>query len=117
VKWLADENFDNDILRGLRRRAAEFDVLRVQDIAEIAGEPDPVILAWATARGRALSTHDLSTMIGAMHEQLRLYGACAPILLVPESLPTAVVIEDVLLLNEFAIDQDWLAGILYLPLR
>jgi hypothetical protein len=36
VKWLADENFDNDILRGIRRRVTGFDVLRVQDIAEIS---------------------------------------------------------------------------------
>ena len=37
VKWLADENFDNDILRGIRRRVAGFDVVRAQDVAEISG--------------------------------------------------------------------------------
>jgi hypothetical protein len=62
LKWLADENFDNDILRGIRRRAAEFDVVRVQDIAEISGLDDPAVLAWATAHGRVVMTHDLSTM-------------------------------------------------------
>jgi hypothetical protein len=50
-------------------------------------------------------------------EQLRRYGSCSPILLVPESLPTGVVVADVLLLNECAIEDDWLSGILYLPLR
>lgn len=35
--WLADENFDNDILRGLRRRDPRFDAVRVQDILDSVG--------------------------------------------------------------------------------
>jgi hypothetical protein len=48
VKWLADENFDNDILRGIRRRVAGFDVVRAQDLVEISGLDDPAVLAWTT---------------------------------------------------------------------
>ena len=51
VKWLADENLDNDILRGICRRTAGFDVVRVQDVPEISGSDDPAVLAWATAPG------------------------------------------------------------------
>ena len=87
MKRLADENFDNDILRGVRRRAAGFDVVRVQDLSEIAGLDDPAVLAWATANSRTVLTHDLSTMIPAMQEQLRRFGSCSRILLVPDSLP------------------------------
>jgi hypothetical protein len=52
VRWLADENFDNDILRGIRRRGARFDVVRVQDIPEISGLDDAALLEWATVNGR-----------------------------------------------------------------
>ena len=31
IHFLADENFDNTILRGVQRRHAEFSFLRVQD--------------------------------------------------------------------------------------
>jgi hypothetical protein len=117
VKWLADENFDNDILRGARRRAADFDVVRVQDISEIAGCDDPAVLAWATTNGRAVLTHDLSTMIPALHEQLRQVGYCSPIVLVADSLPISLVIEEILLLDECSIELDWASGIIYLPLR
>jgi len=41
VKWLADENFDNDILRGVFGRSPGFDVVRVQDIPSIYGKNDP----------------------------------------------------------------------------
>ena len=43
VKWLADENFDNDIVRGLVRRVPEFDIVRVQDVG-LSGEDDPALL-------------------------------------------------------------------------
>ncbi len=32
IKFLADENFDNRIMRGLSRRFPEVDVVRVQDV-------------------------------------------------------------------------------------
>ncbi len=37
MKWLADENFDNDILRGIIRRLPEFDVVRAQDLRSRGG--------------------------------------------------------------------------------
>jgi hypothetical protein len=79
VKWLADENFDNDILRGIRRHATGFDVVRAQDVAEISGLDDPAVLAWATMNDRVVLTHDLSTMIPAMQEQVKRFGSCSPI--------------------------------------
>ena len=36
----ADEDFNNDIVRGLRRREPSIDIVRVQD-AEIGGADDP----------------------------------------------------------------------------
>jgi len=69
VKWLADENFDSDILRGIRRRAAAFDVIHAQNIAEISGLDDVAVLAWATKDDRIVLTHDVSTMIPAMQDR------------------------------------------------
>jgi len=96
VKWLADENFDNDIIRGILRRAPDFDIIRVQDVPQISEENDPAMLAWATINGRVLVTHDLSTMIPAMHEQLRSALLCTPIVLVPDTLPIGPVIVEIL---------------------
>jgi len=75
------------------------------------------VLAWATANGRAVLTHDLSTMIPAMQEQLRLFASCSPIVLVPDSLPISLVIEDIVLLDECSVEVDWASGVVYLPLR
>jgi len=117
VKWLADENFRNAIIRGILRRFPAFDVVRAQDIPEISGQDDLAILQCATREGRVVVTHDLSTMMPAMLEQLRIASRCAPIVFVLDSLPVGVVIEELLFLDECAVAADWAAGVLYLPLR
>jgi hypothetical protein len=50
VKWLADECFDNDIVRELSRRCPTFDLIRAQDVAGIAGMDDRKLLAGQPAR-------------------------------------------------------------------
>jgi hypothetical protein len=116
VKWLADENLRGAIVRGLLRRAPGLDIIRVQDVDQISGEDDAVLLDWATRNDRVVLTHDLSTMVPAMHELLRA-SRCTPIVLVPDSLPTALVIEEILLLDECSVEDDWAAGVVHLPLR
>jgi hypothetical protein len=63
VKWLADECFDNDIIRGLLRRSPDFDLVRAQDISEVAGRNDETLLAWAAKEDRVVLTHDLATWL------------------------------------------------------
>ncbi|WP_016951836.1 hypothetical protein [Anabaena sp. PCC 7108] len=41
LKLLADENFDNTIVRGLWRRNPNIDIVRVQDVG-LLGEDDPL---------------------------------------------------------------------------
>ena len=53
LKLLADENFDNTILRGLLRRQPDIDIIRVQD-TELYGANDPTVLAWAAQENRIL---------------------------------------------------------------
>jgi hypothetical protein len=117
VKWLADENFRNAILRGLLRKAPALDILRAQDVREIVGQDDRVLLRFATAEGRVVVTHDLSTMIPAMREQMRIESRCAPIVMVPDSMPLGAAVEDLLVLDGCAVEADWAAGVLYIPLR
>ena len=51
IKLLADENFDNTIVRGLLRRNPKIDIVRVQDMG-LSGIDDPSILAWAAKQNR-----------------------------------------------------------------
>jgi hypothetical protein len=55
MHWAADENFNNDIIRGLLRRKPDVDIVRVQDIG-LSGADDPTVLEWAADEGRVLLT-------------------------------------------------------------
>ena len=69
VRWLADENLNNDIVRGLLRRRPDLDIVRVQD-AGLSGVDDPALLAWAAAQDRVSITHDASTVTGYAYRRV-----------------------------------------------
>jgi hypothetical protein len=45
IRFLADEDFNNDILRGVLRRTSGLDVARVQDIGPRGADGDAVLRA------------------------------------------------------------------------
>ena len=61
VKFLADENLDRDIVRGILLRNPTCDILRVQEVG-LGEADDPTVLEWAARDGRILLTHDVRTM-------------------------------------------------------
>jgi predicted nuclease of predicted toxin-antitoxin system len=69
LKLLADENFDNTILRGLLRRQPDIDIIRVQD-TELYGANDPTVLAWAAQENRILLTHDVATITRYAYDRI-----------------------------------------------
>lgn len=46
LRFAADENFNNNIIRGVLRRKPELDIVRIQD-AGLGGADDPTVLEWA----------------------------------------------------------------------
>lgn len=61
LRLLADEDFDNTILRGVLRQLPDADIVRVQDVG-LSGQHDIVVLAWAAKENRVLLTHDVNTL-------------------------------------------------------
>jgi len=116
LRLLADENFNNDIVRGLLRRQPMLDIVRVQDVG-LSGADDPAVLAWSAAQGRVLLTHDVSTITAHAYDRA-LRGELMPgVFEASRALPIAQVIEDILLLVECSLDNEWAGQVRYLPLR
>lgn len=115
LSFLADEDFDGNILNGLFRRAPGLDIVRVQDIG-LAGALDPEILDWAAQEGRILLTHDVSSMpdhaYARVRAGLRLPGVCV----VPQSLPVGRAIDDLLIVTLCSRPEDWEDQVRHLPL-
>jgi hypothetical protein len=115
LRLAADEDFDNDILRGLRRRVPEVDVVRAQD-SGLRGVDDPAILAWAADASRVLLTHDVSTMTGHAFARLDRDEAMPGILAVHQRAEIGRVIDDLVLVVMCAREEELDGQIWYLPL-
>jgi predicted nuclease of predicted toxin-antitoxin system len=57
IRFLADENFDRHIVRGLRRWLPNIDIALAQE-AGLAGMDDEVLLEWAAQEQRLVLSHD-----------------------------------------------------------
>jgi Domain of unknown function (DUF5615) len=96
MRFLADENLNNDIVRGLLRRKTDFDIVRVQDVG-LSGADDPTVLEWAAREKRVLFTHDVSTITRYAYERVGAGKAMPGVFEVSRGLPLGSVIEDILL--------------------
>ena len=110
----ADENLNNDILRGLRRRLPTLDVIRVQD-AGLAGANDEAVLAWCAVERRVLITHDVSTITYFAHARVAKGQSMPGVFELSPFLPIGQAIED-LILAECSTPGEWEGQIRYLPL-
>jgi hypothetical protein len=116
LQLAADENFNNDIVRGVRRRNPAVDIVRVQD-AELLSADDPAILEWAAQSGRVLLTHDVATMTRYAYDRLREGKPMPGVFEVGRQVPIGVVIEEILLLAECSVAGEWEGQVRYLPLK
>jgi len=116
MRWAADENLNNGIIRGLLRRRPDVDIVRIQD-AGLSGADDPTVLEWAAREGRVLLTHDVSTITHFAYERVRSHEPMPGVFEISRSLPVGAVIEDLLLLTDGSLKNEWEGQIRYLPLR
>ena len=115
LQLAADENFNNDIVRGLKRRDPLLDIVRIQD-AGLSGATDPELLAWAAREGRALLTHDVSTLTRFAYERVKAGLPMLGVFEVSRAVPMGSAIEDILLLANLSLPGEWEGQIIYLPL-
>jgi hypothetical protein len=116
LRLAADENFNNDIVRGVLRRNSEIDIVRVQD-AGLSAADDPAILEWAAQAGRVLLTHDVATMTRYAYDRVREGKPMPGVFEVGRQVPIGVAIGEIVLLAECSSDQEWEGQVRYLPLR
>jgi len=116
LRLAADENLNNDIIRGLLRRQPDLDIVRVQD-TEVSGADDPTVLEWAAQEGRVLLTHDVSTITKHAYERVRAGQPMPGVFEVSRTVPIGQAIEDLLLLAECSFDDEWEGQVRYLPLH
>ena len=115
IRFAADENFNNDIVRGLLRRKPQLDIMRLQD-AGLSGADDPTVLEWAAQAGRMLLTHDVTTLTQHAYERVEAGQPMPWVFEVSRAVPIGRAIEDILLLAEYSLGGEWEGQVRYVPL-
>lgn len=116
MKLISDEDFNGRIVRGLLRRFPSFDLVRVQDVGLI-GKHDTEVLAWAAEENRLLLTHDLATMIDFANNRVADGLKMPGIIAVPQGLAIGEAIDEISLLVEYSLENEWENQIVFIPVK
>lgn len=116
MRLAADENFNNDIVRGLLRRTSDLEIVRIQDVG-LSGADDSTVLEWAAQESRILLTHDVTTITRYAYDRVRANEPMPGVFEVSRKVAIGSAIEDILLLAEYSLEGEWEGQVRYLPLR
>ena len=106
VRFQADVNLNEVILRAVSRREPAL-VFHTAAAASLSGLPDPKVLERAAEEGCILVTHDLQTMPRHFAAFITAHQS-AGLLLVPQSLPIAAVVDGLLLIWSTMEAEEWI---------
>ena len=117
VRFLADEDIDVAIVRGLRSREPAIDLLDVKT-AGLRGTKDPALLELAAQQGRIMVSHDAETMTRHFYERVE-GGKPSPGMFIIPQQPSAIgtAIEWLLLVWAASQAEEWYDQIVYVPAR
>jgi hypothetical protein len=113
LSFLADENFNGHIVRGLLRRAPALDLVRAQDVG-LSGVDDIALLDWSAEHRRILLTHDVRTITRHAYARISAGLAMPGVLEIKSTHPAGSAIEEILLIAEYSSPDDWLNQVIFL---
>ena len=116
MRFILDENFNNNILRGVLRDYPDLDFIRAQDIPELKGQHDPVLLAWAAEQERILLTHDVRTITRYAYERIAAGEALPGVIEIRLTANMGKVIEDILTFLIAGNPADVENKVIYIPM-
>jgi len=114
-RTFVDQDFDHDILRGLRLHLPNLDAVTALE-AGLSRASDPEILAWAAAANRIIITHDRNTMTAHAYERVRSGEPMPGVFIVPRDMPVGRAIADLEVLVACSFDGEWSHLVVFLPL-
>lgn len=117
MRLLLDENFNNPIRVGLLRARPDLDMVRAQDIPEIAGKDDPTLLEWAAKEGRVLLTHDVRTLTGYAYARVKAGKPMPGVIEVSRTVSVGQLVEEILMWIETSQPDELEGQVVYVPIR
>ena len=117
LRLASDADVHGDIIRGLRRRLPEIDLVRVQDVLP-EGTLDAEILAWAASENRVLITNDRNTMVGFAYQRVADGESLPGLIVTTNEQSIGSAIDDILVIAE-CVPEEQIRDqvVVFLPLR
>jgi hypothetical protein len=117
LRLASDADVHGEIIRGLRRRRPEIDLMRAQDALH-EGTPDPQVLAWAAAANRILVTNDRNTMVGFAYQRVADGELMPGVIATTNEQSIGTAIDDILLIAEYMPEEEIREQVVvFLPFR
>jgi hypothetical protein len=114
-RYLADEDFDNRILKAFRRREPGLDWVRVQSVG-LSSSPDESILKFAAENQRVVLTRDVSTMIPAAYVRIERAESMPGLIVVPHRMAIGQAVDELIFLANESAPDEWEGQVIWLPL-
>jgi hypothetical protein len=115
IRFLADASLRGPIVHGCRRQEPAMDFLSANE-ADLAGVPDPDVLAIAAEQDRILVSHDYRTMLQHFADFLQARGSSPGLIVVPQYMPIGKVVEELVLIWGASDAEEWRNRIVTIPL-
>ncbi|HEV3078620.1 MAG TPA: DUF5615 family PIN-like protein [Gemmataceae bacterium] len=117
LRLASDADVHGAIIRGLRRRQPNIDLVRAQD-ALPEGTPDSEVLSWAAAEKRVLLTNDRNTMIGFAYRRVAAEEPVPGLVVTTNEQSIGSAIDDILPLAEYMPEAEIREqAVIFLPFR
>jgi hypothetical protein len=116
IRFIADEDFNGRIVRGLLLRNTSLDIVRVLDVG-LSGASDEKLLEWATDNNRIVLTHDNRTMPRHVADRLNGGLSVPGVLIVDDRAPIGLCIEELLIIDACSTADEWHNIVLYVPIK
>jgi predicted nuclease of predicted toxin-antitoxin system len=115
VKFLADSDLNERIVRGVWRREASLDILSAHQ-GGVIDLPDPEVLRIAAEAGRVLISSDAKTMPRHFGDFCRTRSSPG-LVIVPQKVPISIAIEEIRTIWAASKAEEWRNVYDFIPLR
>jgi hypothetical protein len=114
-RYLADNDLNDAIIVGTRRREPAAEFVRLRDVG-LAAWSDSEVLDFAAAENWIVVSHDVNTMRDAAYSRLEAGLVMHGLLLASQRTPVSSIIESLLLIWAASEAEEWTGQVEFLPL-
>jgi hypothetical protein len=114
-RFLADNDLNDAIVTGFRRREPTAEFERLRDLG-LALWSDPEVLNFAATENWILVSHDINTMRDAAYRRLEAGQRMSGLLLASQRTPVSSIIDSLLLIWSASESEEWSGTVEFLPL-